>query len=361
MLEDQARHVRVVAWQHEAHRVAGDRLHRPEQVLEHVGVVVADLQHDAAGHALGGIAPRIEVDLAQAVAADVRLRVDQLAEFADVLLDPAEVRLAPPLVAERQHHFRFSARRGQGLCIFDRVRDRLIEEDVLAGVCRSDRRFEMDRVRRGVDDRLDAAVIEDLFVGPRRAAAVFGRKFLALVLGAAVARRDRELAGALDGIGKHIRPPAHADARDLHLMASAASLATRSSNAQSPPATPTAPMHSLPAMIGQPPSIAVQRSGPAARERPSACATSSAWPCAPFEPVARLFEAAHTALVVAECTVWKRPPSMRSSRMMWPPASTIATETATLASCAFAVAVAMIFLAPAAVRRFASAMYIGIY
>src|SRR5580765_3818345 len=79
----------------------------------------------------------------------------------------------------------------------------------------------------------------------------------------------------------------------------AASCAKRSSNSQLPPATPTPPMHSPPAMIGAPPSIAVQRSGPAARARPSAWATSSVWPTAPLDPVLRLLDAAHTALVVA--------------------------------------------------------------
>ena len=72
--------------------------------------------------------------------------------------------------------------------------------------------------------------------------------------------------------------------------------------------------------------------------------------------VERLLEAADTALVVAECTVWKRPPSMRSSAITWPPASTMATETAMPASRARAVAVSTIFFAPASVRRLASAM-----
>src|ERR1035437_4702359 len=72
---------------------------------------------------------------------------------------------------------------------------------------------------------------------------------------------------------------------------STACCAMRSSVAQSPPA-----------ITGQPPSIAVHRCGPAASARPSAWPTSSGCACAPREEVARLFEAAHTALVVAECT-----------------------------------------------------------
>src|SRR5271169_1442792 len=50
---------------------------------------------------------------------------------------------------------------------------------------------------------------------------------------------------------------------------------------------------------------------------------------------------------------------MRSTRIAWPPASTIATEIAIPASSALAVAVATIFLAPASVRRLASATYMA--
>ena len=102
---------------------------------------------------------------------------------------------------------------------------------------------------------------------------------------------------------------------------------------------------------------AIKRSGPAARARPSAWATSSVWPTAPFDPVPRLFEAAQTALVVAEWTVWNLPPSMRSSSIKLPPASTMATDTASFSASALAMAVAMIFFAPAMVRRFESATY----
>ena len=105
--------------------------------------------------------------------------------------------------------------------------------------------------------------------------------------------------------------------------------------------------------------MAVQRSGPAASASPSACTASSACPCAPWAEVARLFEAAQTAFVVAECAVWKRPPSMRSSRIRCPPASTTATEIAMPASRALAIAVDIIFFAPSLVRRLASATYIG--
>src|SRR5450759_1195960 len=83
---------------------------------------------------------------------------------------------------------------------------------------------------------------------------------------------------------------------------STACCAMRSSVAQSPPAIPMPPMHSPSAIMGQLPSIAVHRCGPAASARPSAWATSSGCAWAPREEVARLFEAAHTALVVAECT-----------------------------------------------------------
>src|SRR5262249_57778206 len=61
---------------------------------------------------------------------------------------------------------------------------------------------------------------------------------------------------------------------------------------------------------------------------------------------------------VGECTEWKRPLSMRSSRIRWPPASVIATDTAMPASRAIAVAVAIIVLAPSLVSRLLSATYI---
>src|SRR5258706_11952282 len=140
-------------------------------------------------------------------------------------------------------------------------------------------------------------------------------------------------------------------------MDSTASRATRASNSKFPPAIPTPPTHSPPKRIGQPPSIAVQFVAPAASFKPSACATSRDCPCAPFDPVGRRLEAAHTALVVAECTVWKRPPSMRSRSTRLPPESAMATVMAMPASSARAMAVAIIFFAPAAVRRLVSATY----
>ncbi len=68
-------------------------------------------------------------------------------------------------------------------------------------------------------------------------------------------------------------------------IASTASRAMRSSVAQSPPLTPMPPMHSPPTMIGAPPSIAVQRSGPAANARPSAWLVSRSCPTAPLAEV----------------------------------------------------------------------------
>src|SRR5207248_6306107 len=131
---------------------------------------------------------------------------------------------------------------GKRARIGDGIGDRLVEKDMLARLRRGDRGFAMHRIRRGVDDRLDAAVVQYFLERTRCAAAVLGGEFLALFRGAAVAGGDAELPRALDRISEHVRPPAHADARHLHLIDSAASLATRSSNCQSPPATPTAPM-----------------------------------------------------------------------------------------------------------------------
>src|SRR5258708_38810795 len=60
-----------------------------------------------------------------------------------------------------------------------------------------------------------------------------------------------------------------------------------------------------------------------------------------------MLEAAQTALVVAECREWKRPPSMRSSAMRCPPASATATVIAIPACLALATAVLAVFLGPA--------------
>ena len=51
------------------------------------------------------VAPRDEIDLAEPVAADIGLGIDQFAEHAglDLLLDPAEMAFAPALIAEREH------------------------------------------------------------------------------------------------------------------------------------------------------------------------------------------------------------------------------------------------------------------
>src|SRR5215468_6938612 len=91
---------------------------------------------------------------------------------------------------------------------------------------------------------------------------------------------------------------AHAD--HAAPIASMASQAMRASVSQSPPLTPTPPMHSPSTITGKPPSMAVHRSGPAASASPIAWATSSGCACAHLAEVGRLFEAAQTALVVAE-------------------------------------------------------------
>ena len=58
MLQDQARDVRIVAGQHQLHRLRAHRMDRPDQVGEHVDIVDSDLQHHAARHARGLVAPR---------------------------------------------------------------------------------------------------------------------------------------------------------------------------------------------------------------------------------------------------------------------------------------------------------------
>ena len=217
----------------------------------------------------------------------------------------------------------------------------------------------MHVVRRGVDDRLDLAVGQHLLVGRRPAGSrISSAKACALVLRAREAGDDLELVRTLDRVGQHVRPPSHADAGDaqrfdghrqfrlcfqLAPIDSTAAWAIFRSVSQSPPLTPTPPMHSPSTRIGTPPSMAVQRSGPAASARPSACVDVEVLPDRALAPrSARLFDAAQTALVVQECSVWKRPPSMRSRMMTWPPASTMQHEIAIPASRAFSMAVAII-------------------
>ena len=215
MLQYEARDIRVLAGQDELREAATHRLDRPHEVLEDVGVVDADLQHDPARHALGGIAPRAELELPEPVARDVRLGIDELAEHTvvDSLADPAKVAFLAPLVSEREHDARLAAGRGQGAGIRNRVGDRLVEKDVLAGLRRRARRLRMHVVRRRVDDRLDDAVVQDRVVARRGVAGIFFRECLALLLGARIAGDDLELSRALDGVGEHIRPPAHPDTR----------------------------------------------------------------------------------------------------------------------------------------------------
>ena len=90
----------------ELRNACAHRVDRAQQVLEDIGVVDADLQHDPARHARSGIAPGREVELSQAVAADVRFGVDQPAECpgVDLAAHPTEVALPAALIAESENH-----------------------------------------------------------------------------------------------------------------------------------------------------------------------------------------------------------------------------------------------------------------
>src|SRR5690348_11117128 len=112
----------------------------------------ADLEHHAARHALRGVAPRGGVDLAETVAADVRFGVDETSEraFVDPVPYPAEVALAPPLVAEGEHDAGFAAGPADGPAVAHRVGDRLVEKHVLARARRRPGGFQMDVVGRRV-------------------------------------------------------------------------------------------------------------------------------------------------------------------------------------------------------------------
>src|SRR5262249_5178399 len=163
-----------------------------------------------------------------------------------------------------------------------------VEEHVLARSGGGAGGLEMGGVGRRVDDRLDALVPEHLFVRVGSLAAVFLRERVPFLGGAAVAGGDRHRVRPLDGVRQHVGPTPHPRAGDPNRHAALAPIASTASRAsfwscsQLPPATPMPPTHSPSTRTGQPPSIAVQRSGPAARARPMACATSSDWPTAPW-------------------------------------------------------------------------------
>jgi hypothetical protein len=154
--------------------------------------------------------------LAEPVAADIGLGIDQLAEHAgvDLLLDPAEMAFPPALIAQGEHDAGLAATLGDLAAVGDRVGDRLVEEDMLTGFRRHARGFEMHVVRCRIDDGLDLRVFENGLIARRCAAAIFGGEGRPLWLRARKASDDFELAGTLDRVGQHIGPPAHAKAGD---------------------------------------------------------------------------------------------------------------------------------------------------
>src|SRR5262249_44015024 len=111
-------------------------------------------------HAFRRVTPRAQVDFAEAIATDVGLGVDELAEDAriELVANPAEVALAAALIAERKHNVRGPAGRDAGARVSDRVRNRLVEKHVLSGKRGGARSLEMRVVGRRVDDRIDAVV-----------------------------------------------------------------------------------------------------------------------------------------------------------------------------------------------------------
>jgi len=128
VLQDQVGDVGIVAGQDELSPHAGYALYRPHQHFQHVDVVDADLQHHAAGHADRLIAPGAQIDLAEPIAADVALGLYELAEAAgiDLGFDPAEMTLAPALVAERKHDAGILAYARDLLAFMHRVGDRFV-------------------------------------------------------------------------------------------------------------------------------------------------------------------------------------------------------------------------------------------
>src|SRR5258708_27011760 len=107
--------------------------------------------------------------LAEPVAADIALSLPQLAEAAgvDLGLDPAEMTLPPALIAERQHHAGGLADARDLAALRDRVSDRLVEENVLAGPGGHAGGGAMHAVPRRIDDGLDAPLGAKFLPAPR--------------------------------------------------------------------------------------------------------------------------------------------------------------------------------------------------
>ena len=107
-----------------------------------------------------------------------------------------------PEAQDMRHHQRPAGllrRRDHAVAIGGGQRERLLEEDVLAGLQRRDRRFGVEVRRQRVADRLDRRVLDDRAVVGGGAGADFLRELLRLV---EIARRDRRDADAGDlGIG----------------------------------------------------------------------------------------------------------------------------------------------------------------
>ncbi len=217
VLQYQACHIGIVARQYQLRGAAADRDDRAHQVGEHVDVVNADLQHHAARHAGSLITPRGKIDFAETVAADVAFRIHQFAEYAgvDLLPDPAKVPFTAALITHAQHHAGLAAGVSQRTAVGNGVGNRLVEKHMLAGLRGGDGGFAVHAVGRGVDDGVYVAVGEDRVVRGRCGARILPGKHIALVLRTRVARYDVDGVGALDCIGKHVRPPAHAQAGDV--------------------------------------------------------------------------------------------------------------------------------------------------
>src|SRR5580704_6635539 len=101
MLQHQVAHVGIFAGQDELRRHARHASDWPHQHFQYIDVMDTDLQHNAARHARRLEAPGSRVHLTESIPTDVAFGLHELAEAAgiDLGFDPAEVTLAPTLVA----------------------------------------------------------------------------------------------------------------------------------------------------------------------------------------------------------------------------------------------------------------------
>src|SRR5581483_3092913 len=136
----------------------------------------------------------------------------------DPLAQRDHLRVEAPVVAEPERRAGALDRLDRGLGVGARERERLLAEDVLAGVRGGDHLRRVLRVRRREDDGVDLRVGEQLLVASGQAEALRLRELLHLRPHRSRRAGDEadRVARALDGLDQRLAPPAEADDRCVH-------------------------------------------------------------------------------------------------------------------------------------------------